>query len=201
MPGGDSAFTTIGSLATGSVSIDSSVSSLATSASISSSGSPLPISTSIASSATFLPTSSPSATPSQSNKSMKVGLAVGIPLTALVFGAVAIWVFRHEHHSKKQMQKMYAHKMPSSHNNANKNLDPSPQGMPTFTQHDSVTTPEGRFLYPTSYSIPVMPSHSNPVTTSHSSPVTINGLQPNSITVNGSQPNPATENELSTSCH
>lgn len=182
MPGGDSAFITIGSLATSSVSIGSPVSSLVTSASIPSSGFPLRISTSTASSASFLPTSSPSAAPSQSNKSMRIGLAVGIPLTALVFGAVAIWVFRHERHSKKQMEEMHAQKILSS-SNTNKNPYINPQGLLTATQHDSGAIHEGRFLN----------------STSHSNPVTINGLRPNSVTVNGLQPNPVTANELPTS--
>ena len=46
---------------------------------------------------------------------MKIGLAVGIPLTAVVFGAVAILVFWRERRWKKEMQEMRAHGIPSSY--------------------------------------------------------------------------------------
>lgn len=140
--GGESAFTTIGSPATGLVSIASSLSSLPTSASI-------------ASSASSLPTSNPYPTPPRSDRSMKIGLGVGIPLTAIVVGAVAIWALRRELRLKKQMQEMHARMIPSSYD-ANENPDPTSPGMSTSTHDDSGITLEERLLVSTSQPNPVM---------------------------------------------
>ena len=79
---------------------------------------------------------------------MKIGLAVGIPLTAIVFGAVAILVFWRERRSKKEMQETRARRIPSSYGasyGATKNpQDSTSQGMSTTRTDHSGITPEER---------------------------------------------------------